>query len=163
MAATVEAELSRAQKAGVVIKVNDEAYVVAWRFDRMRKPFVGIDDVKLVDGEWLDIGGNAWPADAVASLAAAITEIAADRTPPPLTDPLHVELAKREKSPHDHTRVITIDNKSVLVVYPMMYDGTPSVMVRNYEHKKRAWDFTCYDIIRMPVAIQIAAYVMNTR
>jgi hypothetical protein len=163
MAATVEAELTREQKSGVVIKVNNALYSVAWRFTKARKPFVGINNVKLVGGEWLDVGGCEWPADAMARMASAITEIAAGRTAPPLADPLHVELAKREEAPDDRTWVITIDHRSVLVVYPMNYDGMPSVMVRNYEHKKRAWNFTCYDILRMPAAIRIAEYVMSTR
>jgi hypothetical protein len=163
MGATVEAELSKDQKAGVIIKHDDEKYVVAWRFKKKLKPFVGITDVKLVGDEWLDTGGNAWPADAVASVAAAIADIANGRAAPPLADPLHVELQQREEdAPAGKTWVIAIDKKSVLVVYPFEYDGTPSIMIRNYE-KQGEWNYTCYDIQSIAVATQIADYVMKTR
>jgi hypothetical protein len=162
MAAKIEDELTAEQKAGVVIKASDKKYVVAWRFTKNLKPFVGISDVRWVTDEWLDTGGNAWPADAVAGMASAILEIAADRPSPALVAPRDVELRTREKAPEDKTWVIAIDKKSVLVVYPTNYDGTPSVMVRNYKQKS-GWNFTCYDIIDMTSAVKVAEYVLSTR
>jgi hypothetical protein len=162
MAATIEEELTAEQKAGVVIKASDKNYVVAWRFKKKLKRFVGISDVKWVTDEWLDTGGNAWPADAVEGMASAILEIAADRPAPALTTPRDVDLRTREEAPEDKTWVISIDKKSVLVIYPTNYDGTPSVMVRNYQQKS-GWNYTCYDIIDMTSAVKVAEYVLKTR
>jgi hypothetical protein len=162
MAATVEAELSAAQRAGVVIQVSATKYVVAWRLRKRLKAYVGITDVKWITDEWLDVGGNAWPADAVAAMSAAILEIAAGRPAPPLTDARDVELRTREQAPADATWVIAIDRNSVLVVYPTSYDGAPSVMIRNYV-QRGGWNFTCYDILDVATAVKVADYVLKTR
>ena len=158
MTTEIDSILTREQKAGIALKADDENYVVAWR----TKKKVCISTVKLVGDEWLDVGGNEWPADAVAQAAAAIEQIAADRPAPSLAA-AHTDLVKLEDdAPEGKTWAIEIDKKNVLVVYGFVYDGNPSVMIRHYENR-RGWSDSGYDIIPLPAAIQIAAYVLKTK
>ncbi len=158
----LDSVLTAEQQTGAQFPTSDGRKIwVVWRFEKKGQAMVGLTDLRQLDGEWADLGGHAWPAEAAAGAAAAIGELVAKRPAPPLAG-IDADLQAREaESSPASTWAVPISKTGKLLVFAVVYDGTPSVMVRRYVSKKSAWNYDSYALIDLESAKRIARYLIG--
>jgi len=158
----LDSVLTPEQQTGAQFPTSDGRKIwVVWRFEKKGQAMVGLTDLRQLDGEWADLGGHAWPAEAAAGAAAAIVELAAGNPAPALAG-IDAKLQAREaESSPASTWAVPISKTAKLLVFAMVYDGKPSVMVRRYVSRKSVWNYDSYMIIDLESATRIARYLIG--
>lgn len=160
----LDSVLTPEQRTGAQFPTSDGKKIwVVWRFEKKGQARVGLTDLRQLDGEWADLGGHAWPAEAALGAAAAIVELAAGRPAPTLVGIEATLQARESESSPATTWAVPVSKTARLLVFAVVYDGTPSVMLRRYVCRKSAWNYDSYAIIDLETATKIAGYLLGTK
>ena len=157
MSENLESLLTPDQKAGHVVHASDSLAWLVWKLRLKDRPMIGIMSFRKQPDGWNRWSHMIWEEAAVVAAAAAIAEIDAGNAPPPIDNPKLAALRIDEWTTYDGHWIVPIDKKKVIAVYRFIYDGTPSVMLREY--KQPGWKIAGYLIIDRPSAIAMANHV----
>jgi hypothetical protein len=157
MAATAEEALNDDQRKGALVNGDRFPYVV-WRFRRKLSAVVGLAEVREVGGDWYCEEPMTWTPAVALDIATILDDIEAGKPPPPIAEPKIAEL-KIDQWTEDNGKWIVRPQKGrILAIYDHVYDGKPSVMLREYDQKKKM-QIRCYCIITKPTAFTIAKHI----
>ena len=79
-----------------------------------------------------------------------------------MEDPTLASLVIDQWSTHTGKWIVPIDKKRVLAVYDHIYDGKPSIMLREYK-KQKGWQVVGYLTIEKPAAIELGKHITALR